>query len=200
MRGPREAASRRPGAAPWQKNMSHSTKRTLYEQRAAQKAGVDVRRSTMGAAGAAARSDGRRATATLVMEARSESKALVEGARKHLQKQRMMDPAYWCAGGGEAGAEEGVGGGEGGEGSGCEGGEGSGGEDEGGGGRSGGADSAVAEGGAAAPSTAAAAAVAAAAEAAALTALLAAVGKRRGGVGECLIAGLDARTLAGDAL
>ena len=162
--------------------MSHNVKRTLYEQRQAQRAGVDVRRSTMGAAGASARNDHRRAAATLQMEARGEAKDLVEQARKHLQRQRMMDESYWCVGGG-GGEEEAEGGGEGGRG-----GVGAGGE-------------AVAEGeggGGGAP-TPAAAAAAAAADAAALTALLASVARRKGGVGETLIAGLDSGAFVGSA-
>lgn len=56
-----------------------------------------VRRSQLKHASSVLKRNANFGKASLTLDARLEEKRLKEGASKHLQKQRMMDPSYWCA-------------------------------------------------------------------------------------------------------
>ena len=58
---------------------------------------VQVRRSQLKHASAQQRKQSHGGKSTLTLDARIAEKQLKEDATKHLRKQRMMDPSFWCA-------------------------------------------------------------------------------------------------------
>lgn len=68
-----------------------------------------VRRSQLKHASAQLKKQSHGGKSTLTLDARIAEKQLKEDATKHLRKQRMMDPSFWCAPGVEEEKEERVG-------------------------------------------------------------------------------------------